>query len=108
MKPQLGIALAASLALAAAAQAQTPRGAPATAAPAMDPATARAARRAPEGDIAPLMPARLLANAEALRDKAVAGRNAAWDILEGLTTEIGPRPAGSAAMHRASDWASRA
>lgn len=28
----------------------------------------------------------------------------AWDIVEGLTTEIGPRPAGSAAEDRARDW----
>jgi carboxypeptidase Q len=29
----------------------------------------------------------------------------AWSILEGLTTEIGPRPAGSTAEARARDWA---
>ena len=29
----------------------------------------------------------------------------AWDIVEGLTTEIGPRPAGSDAEARARDWA---
>lgn len=28
----------------------------------------------------------------------------AWDIVEGLTTEIGPRPAGSTAEDRARDW----
>ena len=28
----------------------------------------------------------------------------AWDIVEGLTTEIGPRPAGSQAEDRARDW----
>jgi hypothetical protein len=29
----------------------------------------------------------------------------AWDIVEGLTTEIGPRPAGTEAEARARDWA---
>ncbi|KQM13923.1 peptidase M28 [Novosphingobium sp. Leaf2] len=32
------------------------------------------------------------------------GSGVAWDIVEGLTTEIGPRPAGSPAEHRARDW----
>lgn len=32
------------------------------------------------------------------------GTRIAWDIVEGLTTEIGPRPAGSAAEDRARDW----
>lgn len=32
------------------------------------------------------------------------GSGVAWDIVEGLTTEIGPRPAGSAAEKRARDW----
>ena len=105
MRQFVGAALAVALLPFGAASAQTPRGAPAAAAPAIDPQTARAARRAPEGDLAPLMHAALIANAAAVRDRALAGRSAAWDILEGLTTEIGPRPAGSAAMHRASDWA---
>ncbi len=47
----------------------------------------------------------LARNAERLRDRAAAGDNAAYDVLEGLTTEIGPRLAGSSAMHRAADWA---
>jgi len=34
----------------------------------------------------------------------VTGTGVAWDIVEGLTTEIGPRPAGSAAEDRARDW----
>ncbi len=105
MKRKFGVAVAAMFSAAGLAQAQTPRGAPATAVPAIDPQTARAARRAPQADLAPLLPARLLANAEALRDAALAGRSPAWDILEGLTTEIGPRPAGSPAMRRAADWA---
>jgi hypothetical protein len=46
-----------------------------------------------------------MAAAEAqLRDKALAG-SGAYDILESLTTETGPRPAGSAAFARAKDWA---
>lgn len=32
------------------------------------------------------------------------GSGVAWDIVEGLTTEVGPRPAGSAAEARARDW----
>jgi Zn-dependent M28 family amino/carboxypeptidase len=32
------------------------------------------------------------------------GSGVAWDIVEGLTTEIGPRPAGSPADARARDW----
>lgn len=39
----------------------------------------------------------------ALRDAAL-DDELAWDITEGLTTEIGPRPAGSAAEARARDW----
>nr|WP_307347004.1 M20/M25/M40 family metallo-hydrolase [Caulobacter ginsengisoli] len=42
--------------------------------------------------------------AAALRDKALTDTTA-WDVLESLTTEIGPRPAGSPAMTRAKDWA---
>ncbi|HEY0282953.1 MAG TPA: M20/M25/M40 family metallo-hydrolase, partial [Rhizomicrobium sp.] len=40
----------------------------------------------------------------ALRDKALTD-STAWDVLESLTTEIGPRPVGSAAALRARDWA---
>jgi Zn-dependent M28 family amino/carboxypeptidase len=32
------------------------------------------------------------------------GSGVAWEIVEGLTTEIGPRPAGSSAEDRARDW----
>jgi hypothetical protein len=39
-----------------------------------------------------------------LRDRALTG-SGAYDILESLTTEIGPRPAGSPAIARAKDWA---
>ena len=38
-----------------------------------------------------------------LRDQALAD-DTAWNILESLTTEIGPRPAGSPAQARARDW----
>lgn len=41
-----------------------------------------------------------------LRDAAL-NDNIAWDILEGLTTEVGQRIAGSAAEARARDWAVR-
>jgi Zn-dependent M28 family amino/carboxypeptidase len=46
----------------------------------------------------------LVATAEQLRDRALAG-SGAYAIVESLTTEIGPRPAGSPAMDRANDWA---
>lgn len=45
-----------------------------------------------------------VAAAEALRDSTMAG-SIAWDILESLTTEVGPRLAGSAAEARARVWA---
>jgi Zn-dependent M28 family amino/carboxypeptidase len=41
--------------------------------------------------------------AATLRDKALAG-SPAYDILESLTTEIGPRPTGSPAQRRAMEW----
>ena len=40
-----------------------------------------------------------------LRDKAMDGDHYAWDIVEGLTTEVGPRLAGTEAEARARDWA---
>ena len=43
----------------------------------------------------------------ALRDKAMDGDSYAWDIVEGLTTEVGPRLAGTEAEVRARDWAVR-
>jgi Zn-dependent M28 family amino/carboxypeptidase len=42
--------------------------------------------------------------AAALRDKALAD-DTAWTLLQSLTSEIGPRPAGSPAAARARDWA---
>src|SRR4051812_25142112 len=47
------------------------------------------------------------ADAEALRDTALANDKVAWEIVEGLTTEIGPRLAGSPDEARARDWAVR-
>jgi hypothetical protein len=38
-----------------------------------------------------------------LRDKALSDTTA-YDVLESLTTEVGPRPAGSLAAQRARDW----
>ena len=45
--------------------------------------------------------------AAALRDRALNSDTVAWEILEGLTTEIGPRQAGTEAEARARDWAIR-
>ncbi len=67
--------------------------------------TPREDRLAPQVDAASLLTPDVVRTAETLRDRAAGGDDAAWSILEGLTTEIGPRPAGSDAMHRASDWA---
>ena len=41
----------------------------------------------------------------ALRDAALDRDEYAWDIVEGLTTEVGPRLAGTEAEARARDWA---
>ena len=43
----------------------------------------------------------------ALRDAALEGDRYAWDITEGLTTEVGQRLAGTEAEARARDWAVR-
>jgi carboxypeptidase Q len=48
----------------------------------------------------------LEAIASALRDSALTD-NYAWDIAEALTTEVGPRLAGTEAEARARDWAMR-
>jgi hypothetical protein len=45
-----------------------------------------------------------LHTAATLRDRALSDP-AAWNILESLTTEIGPRPVGTPAYKRARDWA---
>jgi carboxypeptidase Q len=52
------------------------------------------------------LPPRLEAMATELREKALAD-DYAWDIAEGLTTEVGPRLAGTEAEARARDWAVR-
>jgi hypothetical protein len=41
---------------------------------------------------------------ERLRDAALAGDDYAWNIVEGLTTEVGPRLAGTEAEARARAW----
>lgn len=43
----------------------------------------------------------------ALRDEALANDHYAWDIVEGLTTEVGQRLAATEAEQRARDWAVR-
>jgi carboxypeptidase Q len=45
--------------------------------------------------------------AERLRDAALKGDDVAWDIVEGLTTEVGPRLAGTEAEARAREWGVR-
>src|SRR5688572_19121297 len=45
-----------------------------------------------------------LSQAERLRDAALRDE-VAYDIVEGLTTEVGPRPAGTEAEARAREWA---
>lgn len=45
-----------------------------------------------------------LKTASDLRDKALSDKTA-WSVLESVTTEIGPRPIGSANYDRAKDWA---
>src|SRR5437868_5901154 len=47
------------------------------------------------------------ANVAALRDNALANDHYAWDIVEGLTTEVGQRLAATEAEARARDWAVR-
>ena len=45
--------------------------------------------------------------AASLRDAALQDDGVAWDVLEGLTTEVGPRLAGTPAEERARVWAVR-
>ena len=47
----------------------------------------------------------LKATAAALRDKALAGDSVAYPVVESLTTEVGPRLAGTIQAKRATDWA---
>ncbi|MEO6225060.1 MAG: M28 family peptidase [Sphingomicrobium sp.] len=55
------------------------------------------------------MPAPVVADrgVAALRDNALSNDHYAWDIVEGLTTEVGQRLAGTAAEARSRDWAVR-
>ncbi|MDH4110492.1 MAG: M20/M25/M40 family metallo-hydrolase [Gammaproteobacteria bacterium] len=50
------------------------------------------------------IPANVASGAAALRDRALDGE-LAWEIVESLTMEVGPRPAGSAADRAAVAWA---
>src|SRR5689334_2768650 len=52
----------------------------------------------------PALDARAIATAESLRASSDTGTDA-YALLESLTTEIGPRMAGSPAFDRAIDWA---
>ncbi len=54
-----------------------------------------AAQSMPDADIA------------AARDEAMAGDDVAWDFVEGITTEIGPRMAGTEDEARGREWAMR-
>ena len=60
-----------------------------------------------------LLPVPVQAETESAHDTAVQLREAgmgsglAWEIVEGLTTEVGPRLAGTEADHRAVEWAKR-
>ncbi|MGZ8312702.1 MAG: peptidase M28 family protein, partial [Allosphingosinicella sp.] len=49
----------------------------------------------------------IAAQAAALRDAALRDDQLAWTLLEGLTTEVGPRQAGTEAEERARSWAVR-
>ena len=49
----------------------------------------------------------LVASPAELRDSALAGDNLAWQLIEDLTTEVGPRLAGTEAEARARAWAVR-
>jgi hypothetical protein len=61
------------------------------------PAEAQSPATPGSAEALPMMTARL-------RDRGLSG-SGAYDILESLTTETGPRPAGSPAFVRAKDWA---
>jgi hypothetical protein len=55
---------------------------------------------------APVLSETVRSTAVALRDGALRGTGA-FDIVRSLTTEVGPRPAGSAALRAAADWGVR-
>ena len=50
------------------------------------------------------IPQSALDKADALRERALADRTG-WNVVESLTTEVGPRLAGSEADARAVEWA---
>jgi hypothetical protein len=62
---------------------------------------AAASPLAAQVNVSPLVDPRVAS----LRDAALDGDHYAWDIVEGLTTEVGPRLAGTEAEARARDWA---
>ena len=67
------------------------------------PLIAQTSASAPVRPTAPIPPA-VDAKVAALRDAAL-NDNIAYDIVEGLTTEVGPRPDGSPQEERARQWA---
>ena len=66
--------------------------------------TASAGAASPEAPRETRIPEAALANAAQLREQALQD-NTAWQVVESLTTEIGPRLAGSEADMRAVRWA---
>jgi len=68
-------------------------------------ATVTAAPQRPVREAAPAEPLPAETAAAQVRDRALAGGSVAWELLESLTTEIGPRPTGSPAMEAARAWA---
>jgi Zn-dependent M28 family amino/carboxypeptidase len=67
------------------------------------PALAKSRAPAPAAPDGPPTVEQIAATAASLRDRALAD-DTAWKVVESLTTEIGPRPAGSPAAERAKDW----
>src|SRR6266545_7273801 len=53
-----------------------------------------------------ILPEPLRTTAASLRDEALQGTRA-YEIVRSLTTEVGPRPAGSPAFQRAIEWGLR-
>ncbi len=68
-------------------------------------APALAAPKGKRAEAAPAQPLPLVATAETLRDKAMAGGDISLDFERELTTRFGPRPAGSANEKAADLWA---
>ncbi|MCP3958291.1 MAG: M28 family peptidase [bacterium] len=67
---------------------------------------AREASSKPGEPVFEVLPADLVARAEALRERALT-ESRAFDFLDALTTEVGPRLAGSTNDRRAVEWARR-